>query len=120
MVEHLIVILGKVQPKERPRKGRYGNFYTPKATQDFEGFVHTCAITQGLKPFSKEQFLEIEFIFCGKYAKCDLDNLIKSVSDGFKEFFNDNKILKIIATKILSERYLTQVKIRPCLHKSIK
>lgn len=106
-----LTIPGKVKAKERPRRGRWGNFYTPKPTQDYEAFVCLSARRSGLKPLDKQQYIGIDIKFFGKYGNSDIDNLIKSVLDGFKDFFNDNKVTRISAEKLPSEEYYTQVKI---------
>jgi Holliday junction resolvase RusA-like endonuclease len=104
-----IDIPGKVKAKERPRRGRYGNFYTPRATQDYEAQVHRCALQAGLKPIDTN--IGITIIFYGNYARSDIDNLIKSVLDGFKYFFNDNKVTELTAHKIPAKEYISKVKI---------
>ena len=106
-----INIPGKVKAKERPRKGRYGNFYTPPATQDFEARVHGSAVQAGLAPIASDN-IGIDILFYGKYGRSDIDNLIKSVLDGFKHFFNDNKVTEISAKKIPSKEYHTEVTIK--------
>jgi len=107
----IITIPGKVKAKERPRKGRYGQFYTPPATRDFEDKVAKSALQSGLRRFDKTDTLNIGIDFYGKYGSSDIDNLIKSVLDGFKCYFNDNKVMEITARKIPSEEYSTEVRI---------
>jgi len=108
MIYH-ITIPGRVKAKERPRKGRYGNFYTPPATQNYEANIHRCASQSGLKPFDKDIDIGIGICFYGKYGRCDIDNLCKSVLDGFKYFFNDNRVIQLVAKKILSKETYTKV-----------
>lgn len=36
-------VLGRCQPKQRPRKGKGGHFYTPQATKDYEREVGWAA-----------------------------------------------------------------------------
>ncbi len=103
-----ITIPGKVKAKERPRRGRYGQFYTPHATQDYEAQVNCSALQAGLRPITSNN-IGIEIMFYGNYGKSDIDNLIKSVLDGFKNFFNDNKVTEIYAKKISSKEYYTEV-----------
>jgi len=105
-----ITILGKVKAKERPRRGRGGHFYTPSATQAYELSVHNSAAQAGLIPLTDDT-LNIGICFYGQYGRSDIDNLCKSVLDGFKYFFNDNRITFLVAKKIPSKDYLTKVKI---------
>lgn len=37
-------VFGKVRGKERARKGRYGNWYTPQRTKDYQELVGTEAL----------------------------------------------------------------------------
>lgn len=114
--ETIIRIPGKVKAKERPRRGRYGNFYTPPATQDYEHLVNWYALKSKLSVFSKDTFIKVEIIFYGKYGQSDIDNLIKTVLDGLKHFFNDNKVTKLYSEKIPQDEYLTEIKIAPVLN----
>ncbi|MBC8521072.1 MAG: RusA family crossover junction endodeoxyribonuclease [Methanomicrobia archaeon] len=108
---YFFTIQGKAVSKQRPRRGRYGNFYTPSETQDYETFVHTYALKSGLKPFKKKDTIGIEIYFYGQYGRSDIDNLLKATLDGLKFFFNDNKVISLIAKKILSKDYFTTVRI---------
>ena len=38
------IVPGPPQPKERPRKGKSGRFYTPDATRGYEHALHTYAL----------------------------------------------------------------------------
>ena len=103
-------ITGRIKPKERPRRGRGGHFYTPKATIDCEGIVALEARQGGLKPISGP--LAIEAHFFGNYGTCDLDNLIKTLLDGLKLYFNDRQVIDIVAKKTQYKEHLTQVTIQ--------
>jgi Holliday junction resolvase RusA-like endonuclease len=107
----LITIPGKVKAKERPRRGKYGQFYTPKDTQDYEALVEQICLAKGLKPVEKPYYIGIGLKFYGKYPLSDIDNLIKSVLDGFRRFFNDNRVIRIAAEKIPHPEYKTEVEI---------
>jgi len=103
-------IPGKAVSKERPRRGRYGNFYTPQRTQSFELRVHTGALQAGLRPLTSDN-IGIGICFYGQYGRSDIDNLVKSTLDGLKYFFNDNKVNFLTAKKIPSKEYSTKIKI---------
>jgi Holliday junction resolvase RusA-like endonuclease len=107
---YTITIPGRVKAKERPRRGRGGHFYTPAATQDYELKVHRAALQAKLKPLADET-INIGICFYGQYGRCDIDNLCKSILDGFKYFFNDNKVTFLVAKKIPSKEAYTKVKI---------
>lgn len=115
-IGNIIRIPGKVKAKERPRRGRYGNFYTPKNTHNYEELVGWYTKQSGLKPFNKTDSLDVDIVFYGDYKLADIDNLIKTILDGFKDYFNDNRVTKISASKILCKEYLTDVRISPVLN----
>lgn len=104
-------IIGKIKPKERPRRGKYGHFYTPKATLDCEQDIALQALSSGLKPISGPVAVTAEFQ--GNYGRSDLDNLIKSLLDGMKSFFNDRQVVEIRARKTPAKEYLTKVSVIP-------
>lgn len=73
-------IPGKPVPLERPRRGKYGNFYTPeksKAYQEAVGF-HSIRFRD---TYPKDARCHIWLRFYGK-KDSDIDNCIKAVLDG--------------------------------------
>ena len=104
-------IEGKIRPKQRPRRGKHGNFYTPRKTKQTETNIFICALQAGMVPFKPKDRIGIEVLFYGKYEKADIDNLLKSLFDGFSEFFDDNKVDFVIAKKIDSIKHKTKVEI---------
>jgi len=111
MILTTFTIEGKVKPKERPRKGKWGNFYTPKKTQEFEVRVWRSARDAGLSTVSPDKKLGVKLKFWGMYGRSDIDNMAKTVLDGFKQYFNDNKVNLLIAEKLDSKEYKTEVTI---------
>ena len=107
-------------PKARPRLTRKGHVYTPRKTKVFEQAVsmHTKAslIQHGIShPLNTGISLEVEFVFDRpkrfpkskperqlKSSRPDLDNLIKSLSDGLQGvlFKDDGQIHSIHASKV--------------------
>ena len=89
-------IPGPIVPKQRPRQGRYGHFYTPAETVDFEDKVGWYALAAGLRGMKNE--IKVTLV-CEITPRKDLDNIIKSILDGLKMFFNDTKVTEIHAFK---------------------
>lgn len=101
MDEIRVIFKGKVQPKERPRCGRNGHFYTPKKTHDFEtAFGYTAkAAMKGKTPcdcplrvvmfwmrpvpksWSKKKRAEALGGSIRPTTKPDVDNAVKGVLD---------------------------------------
>lgn len=117
MSEIVFVIPARPVPKARPRRGKYGVFYTPKNTQQFENLVKMVASQCFDKPLTCPVELYIKFKLprpqrlmwktkpmpempCDKTP--DIDNYIKSVVDGLQgiAFYNDKQIWKLIAEKV--------------------
>lgn len=71
--------------KERPRKGRYGNFYTPKRTHRYEDLVRLCfrQLYARLNSPRGKWWLEVRI-----YGPCraDGDNILKSILDSLSEW----------------------------------
>ena len=71
---------GNCVPKQRPRKGKGGQFYTPKRTLDYEEKVRVAALAKKARPSDKVVMLKCRFHFDDRRNR-DLDNCVKSVSD---------------------------------------
>ena len=56
-----IVIPARPVAKARPRKGKYGNFYTPKKTHQFENLVKMVASQHFKKPIDGPVEIHIKF-----------------------------------------------------------
>lgn len=88
-------IPGPPVPKERPRRGPAGNFYTPKRTVDYENTVAWAATAAKLelepgKPYG----IKLEF-YMSHHSK-DIDNCVKSVLDGLNRLpggWDDRQIM---------------------------
>jgi len=105
----------KPEPKLRARKGKFGNWYTPDKTKNFEYQITMYAkqrLPKGFKPYSKVPLtVVIEYGMAQPKSskkdgyhiiKPDLDNLIKSVTDALNGLVweDDCIIASLRATKI--------------------
>ena len=115
-------IPGPVQAKQRPRMNRQtGRVYTPNATHKYEKLVKE---SYGDNPCFKNQFISVKMTFkmaipksyskkkrkdalSGKLfpTKCDLDNIVKSITDGLngKAYADDRYIYSIEAIKVYTD-----------------
>ena len=77
-------VAGRPQPKQRPRMGRAGRFYTPRATHDYENEValwaKAAAVKQGWVTPTVPVNVGLKFYLSN--GKIDLDNVIKILLDG--------------------------------------
>ena len=117
---------GKPQPKERPRKGKNGSFYTPKKTQEYESLVGWIARSKykgnpSDKPISvtldiyfklPQRTSEIEGAYCMKNT--DIDNITKSVLDACNGivYVDDKQVVKTIVGKYWSINPRIEVEIK--------
>ena len=88
-------IPGRPRPKQRPRLGRGGNVYTPRATKEYERLVGWSAVQAGVK--SIEGSVGIEAVFYFKNRKTpDLDNCVKALLDGLEgiAYKNDRQVVE--------------------------
>ena len=72
---------GNCKPKERPRLGRRGRVYTPKATLAYESKVRGMALQKKAKASDLRVRLYCEFNFSTRHRR-DIDNCVKTVMDG--------------------------------------
>jgi Holliday junction resolvase RusA-like endonuclease len=119
-----------VQPKERPRMGKSGHFYTPKKTHDSENTIGYAAKTamKGREPFTGYLKVEIDFLvrppeswsMKRKQAamagdsfptKNDLDNQIKSVLDSMNDivYVDDRRIVMLKAIRSYGDEDNTHI-----------
>lgn len=83
-------ISGVPQVQERPRKGKYGNFYSPSSKA--QAAIGTIALVArqkaGLKPFAGAVGLSIKFY--GMRKRSDLSNCLKLVEDAMNKVVYDD------------------------------
>ena len=116
------IVPGKPVPKGRPRFSRKtGRTYTPNDTSKYEKLVREC---YGDNYFFDTEYIKITVIakfeipqsyskkkkqeaLAGKIfpTKCDLDNIVKSITDGLNgiAFKDDRYIIRLEAEKIFAE-----------------
>ena len=98
--------------KARPRKGRFGNIYTPQKTQDFENTIRFFAEKIIDKPLQGAVKLTIRFflprpkrlywktremppILCDK--RSDISNMVKAVEDALNGIaYRDDRQIAIL------------------------
>ena len=97
-----IVVKGVPVVQQRPRKGKWGNFYDPsKKERDALSLALSYARIKAKVPILETPLhLYVDFYGCG--GRCDLDNLIKALSDSGNEVLwkDDRQIVQIHATMI--------------------
>ena len=107
----VLEIPGKPQGKQRPRKGRYGNIYTPNETVLYERLVKMCfeqAKPSNFKPYEGAVVVEIAAFFfkakSNKMKHCilkpDVDNITKIILDGLNgTAYNDDKQVQALVVR---------------------
>lgn len=101
-------IPGKPEPKGRPRRGKGGQFFTPKSTHAYEGRVRSIAraiIPPGaLWPTGDHVELVLD-IYCESDAGGDIDNIEKAIMDGLNGvLYHDDKQVKSKVTRLRIDR----------------
>ncbi len=109
-------VSGTPVPKERPRKGKGGNFYTPERTRIWEQEVGWSAKERMIgRPRLFDGDLQVTIAFSlpdDKIAR-DLDNLSKSVLDGMNKivYHDDRQITRLHLSKRVSSKPGITVKV---------
>ena len=84
---------GRPRPKQRPRKGKHGNMYTPRETQEYERKVawYASKAMQGKVKITGPVGVAIRLYFKGKRV-ADIDNCAKAIMDGMVGvIYNDDR-----------------------------
>ena len=113
LVKVQFTVGGKPQGKERPRLGKGGRVYTPKATKRFERMIAWAAL--GVRPrgwaLTGRFVVEVVCYFPNERRR-DCDNVLKSVMDGLAGvLYNDDSQVAIarVTKAIDRERPRTEV-----------
>lgn len=93
---------GVAQPKERPRQGKGGRFYTPKDTRGYEQVVrvHWLAAAARVRwskiPVGVEAAVTLRFFMPNRRVK-DSDNLAKGVLDAINKlaWHDDSQVTEL-------------------------
>jgi Holliday junction resolvase RusA-like endonuclease len=99
-----LVIKGRPVIQQRARRGKYGNFYDPsKKERDALSLGLTYARVTAKMPVV-ESLLHLYVTFYGCGGRCDLDNLIKAVSDSANGvLWKDDKQITQIHAEMVRE-----------------
>ncbi|MEI6449150.1 MAG: RusA family crossover junction endodeoxyribonuclease [Actinomycetes bacterium] len=91
-------VSGKPQGKQRPRLGKGGRVYTPKATKRFERMIAWAAL--GVRPrgwaLTGRFVVEVVCYFPDERRR-DVDNVLKSVLDGMQSVLYEDDSQVVIA-----------------------
>lgn len=95
---------GLPRPKERPRFGKHGNVYTPKATKAYEQEIWAMALSAGARQDCfRGCYVAVSMIAYfdaqAEFDRVDADNIGKICLDGLKPAFNDNKVTRLLIVK---------------------
>lgn len=109
MKEIKIIVPGIAVSKLRARKGKNGNFYTPKKLSDYQEAVGWTAkdqmIRQEVQAFEKDVPLNVTIAFVKKgklTGKPDTSNLVKAIEDALNgiAYYDDSQIVQLYAAKV--------------------
>lgn len=92
-----ITVPGEPVAKQRPRRGKNGQWYTPRQTVEYEELVGWTWRQARHKPLSGPIALRVVFYLGGRDK--DLDNLVKCVLDGLNgvAWEDDRQVLDLEA-----------------------
>jgi crossover junction endodeoxyribonuclease RusA len=112
MAEVTFTIDFPIVPKGRPRKGRYGNFYTPKETADCEKQIQIIARGACRRGRNSTFQGPVALLLDLAAHRGDLDNRIKTVSDALNKILykDDRQIKRIVAAEVEGTRSTITVK----------
>ena len=118
-------VLGKPQPKQRPRMTKSGHVYTPKQTKEYENIVGWTARTvfkdnPSEQPFKvvldiylklPQRTTHLEGSWCMK--NIDIDNVAKSVLDGLNGivWLDDKQVVELSIRKYWSKEERIEVEL---------
>lgn len=88
--------------KERPRKGKYGQIYTPGRTQRYEAALGLLAKTHYYgSPLDVPVSVEVVFITPGGKLRGDIDNFLKSLFDGGNRIiWSDDRMIHKVHARV--------------------
>lgn len=97
---------GPPVPKGRPRRGRGGHFYTPKATRDYEKTVAWAARAAGIRGPSTGSVSVTVHLWFPDRRRRDVDNVVKSILDGLNRiaYADDAQVAELHVTRGIDGR----------------
>lgn len=132
MAEHLIhfTVPGKPVSKGRPRLGRNGSTYTPRATRDAEETIAWCYRREAGTKHAYAADVEVRLLFVMPTRhRVDLDNLVKLALDGLTEkrrkvhgremvvkagaIRDDSQVVRLEAEKRVGSEPRTEITVTP-------
>lgn len=88
---------GRPRPKGRPRFGRGGRAFTPKATADYERLIRETALASGIGQFKSDDLTLTVSVYVKNRVHGDVDNYVKAASDALNNVaYKDDKQIKHI------------------------
>ena len=105
-------IPGKPQPKQRPRRGAGGRFYTPQKTRAFEQLVMWLALQARPVGWPKDRRYAVEItVVCPDKRKRDIDNIAKSILDGMNDvaWLDDGQVDQLHIERVAGDAFATKV-----------
>jgi len=90
-----LTIPGQPVPKQRPRRGAHGNWYTPRETQDYEEMVRVLARSAMRGQTPMEEIVRVHVWVHGRKGRRDADNCLKAVLDGLTgaAYLDDSQVV---------------------------
>ena len=95
-------IPGKPQPKERARRGKNGQWYTPFSTRIYEAKVVTMAKRAHVRSVIGPVEVSLDVYFPDKRRR-DLDNVLKAVMDALNgvAYQDDSQIVRLKVVRLV-------------------
>ena len=110
-----LVVYGNAKSKARPRRGKYGNFYTPVKTKDWEATVRLQVKAQmgSQKPLEGKLHVTIKF-YMRRKGRQDIDNMSKAIFDALNGVLwgDDSQIRWFLTEIVVDSRTLPRVEIK--------
>jgi len=104
-------VRGNPTPKARPRRGRGGQFYTPKKTKQYETWVKASFMSVYEPVLDAKHNWEVDIEVCYTKWCGDIDNIMKSLLDGL------NGVLWMDDKQVRSAKIaLVKVDDNPCVY----
>ena len=102
---------GRPVPKQRPRAGKNGNLYTPKATREYEKAVGWAARQVFSNPYDGPIELILKIYIMARAG--DLDNYIKSICDGLNgiAWQDDSQVTRIRADLVIHKKAMERAEV---------
>lgn len=89
--------------KERPRRGRYGNFYTPDRTREYENRVRWAFADKyaGMEPWAGPVKIEVRAHVKSPVSTPDGSNILKAVEDALNglAYKDDAQVVSALVVK---------------------